>query len=396
MPIQIMPRETNWGESLGTGLGSGLSEGLQQLANMKLKQFQERQQAVKNSAAFKQMNPSLSDEQAMAYAMSSPEIQQLAFKQMSAAPEQESLYNLLKALLPDQFAGQGMEGMPGGIEQTFQQLAPETMPYQGGMIPGTGMPLQTQMQMPQQIPQQQAIPQQQRGFKLPEKGRLSLQNAKYLTDLIQKQQTGQQKLSQAERKQSAVNDKQLESFNQGRNELLQSSGDEAATAAEMIDIIRKHGGKFPGSTMGSMPRIIQNMWYDDPDIKRYMNLQDKLVIAQSQDIKGRPSDYARKLVEGAKAALNLPNKTKLKNLQGIIDARNDVLREQEWLKSQKDPRTGNYPTNINSMLSDYRLAQEDPLKYPDIFPVDMVIQTDDGKRHRRVVNKSGKPAWKDV
>ena len=89
MPIQIMPRETNWGESLGTGLGSGLSEGLQQLANMKLKQFQERQQAVKNSAAFKQMNPSLSDEQAMAYAMSSPEIQQLAFKQMSAAPEQE-------------------------------------------------------------------------------------------------------------------------------------------------------------------------------------------------------------------------------------------------------------------------------------------------------------------
>lgn len=42
MPLQILPRETNWGESLGQGLGSGLSEGLQQLAHMKMKDYFQR------------------------------------------------------------------------------------------------------------------------------------------------------------------------------------------------------------------------------------------------------------------------------------------------------------------------------------------------------------------
>jgi hypothetical protein len=408
MPLQILPKETNWGESLGSSLGAGLGSGLEQLANLKMQQYMQRQQATRTQSALEQYG--IPKNQAQAVSMMNPNMQQAYFKDYLQAPEQERIYQAFRAMMPnqsmgqDQFSGQGMEGMPGGLEQSMQQLAPEMMPYQGGMIPGTGMPLKTQMQMPQQMQQQsqpqQGMPQQMQqqpgGFQMPPKGRMSIQNAKYFTDLMMKQQGQQQKQGRWEQEQIAKESKAIQPFLHERATMLQGIESEAKTAREMVDIIKKHGGKMPGSVMGNMPRIAQNMWYDDPDIKRYMNLADTLVVNASQDVKGRPSQYMTKLIEASKAGLNLPNKAKLQKLEEYLNEADVESRKEKYIKSQRDPKTGQLPRDIETRASNWSEARAHPLDWPEYYKLNWKITDEDtGKSYVRI-EKNGKPDWRKL
>jgi len=69
---QIIQDAPGFGEILGTGLGQGLGGSLQNLANMKLNQFAQRQQAVQTAKAFQQL-PGVTPEIAQFLAALSPE-----------------------------------------------------------------------------------------------------------------------------------------------------------------------------------------------------------------------------------------------------------------------------------------------------------------------------------
>lgn len=97
MPLQILPKETNWGEGLGTGLGAGLSQGMQALADLKMQEYAQRQQATRTKSALEQYG--IPKEQAQAISQMDPTMQQAYFKNYLQAPQNEAYANAWSQLL---------------------------------------------------------------------------------------------------------------------------------------------------------------------------------------------------------------------------------------------------------------------------------------------------------
>lgn len=321
MAITILPKaSSDMGE-----FAKGVSSGLQALANFKMQEFVQRQQAMHNKEAFKAAFPDMSDEQAQAYSQASPELQKL-FMQMP----QRQAFEKGVALL--------------GQEEQDSELA-------------------------------KLLPQM---------------NPRDALAIKQFQETQKGKQVEAERKEAAA----VQPFVEERSDYLSSLEKEKDIAEKMINIVKQHGGKFPTALTSSMPTGLQEWWIQDPDIRNYMTYANQLVQAASQDVKGRPSDYMTKLTEAGKAKLSLPNKSKINILQEVIDHYNQEAAKQKYIESQRNPKTGNLPKDIQSKATNYSLAKQKPLDWPEYYKENTVIE-EKKKRYRRVT-KDGKPAWKEI
>jgi hypothetical protein len=98
---QIIPR-SNWlGESLekslgplGTGMAQGMSTGLQALANMKLQQIQQRQQAAITEQGLSQFLP---PEEARMVSLMPPQLASIYYRDKLARSRDQDLYSLLSS-----------------------------------------------------------------------------------------------------------------------------------------------------------------------------------------------------------------------------------------------------------------------------------------------------------
>jgi len=146
---QLQRQETGL-EKLASGLGSGLGVGLQNLANMKIQQYQQQQQINKGAQFWKGLG--LNDQ--MAY-------------QFASAPEavQKSILDRLEGL--DIGSPQQQDGMAAlqGLQPQQQQLSPQTLAMFGH---GPQVPTIQELtgQLPQKQPQEFAQPNKQSGLRI--------------------------------------------------------------------------------------------------------------------------------------------------------------------------------------------------------------------------------------
>lgn len=97
MPLQILDWGPTPGSQVATGLGAGLSQGMQNLANMKMQEYAQRQQAAKTKSALQQFG--IPQEQAEAISQMDPAMQQAYFKNYLQAPQNEAYANAWTQLL---------------------------------------------------------------------------------------------------------------------------------------------------------------------------------------------------------------------------------------------------------------------------------------------------------
>src|SRR5271157_372133 len=116
MPMQILPRETNFDESFGTGLGAGLSQSMQDLANMKMKEYAQRQQSAQNEKFFNSL-PGMTPEQAKAWAGAPIGLQQTGLKELMNQPRKTAFSQ-----------GLGLLAKPGQLSDVDMQKLQEALP----------------------------------------------------------------------------------------------------------------------------------------------------------------------------------------------------------------------------------------------------------------------------
>ena len=116
MPLQILPQDPYWGQggSIGASFGAGLGEGLRELANFKMQQYQQRQQANRTANALEQYG--LPHEKAVAVSQLPDVMQQAFFKDYLQSNYRSSFSQGLGKLAGNQ---------PQGLEQLFSQMRPE-------------------------------------------------------------------------------------------------------------------------------------------------------------------------------------------------------------------------------------------------------------------------------
>lgn len=177
MPLQILPAGTNWGATLGEGLGRGLSEGLQMLANVKMQQYQQRQQQANLAERTRGLYQAagMPEEQATAWANAPMELQMLKLKDLFQAPQRTAFAQGLGAV-----AG----GKNQGLEQLFGQMNPKDalalMNYQQGQ---RSQGFKETKEENRRL-EQSASPYIERYSKLGEAARVNLPNLNTLLDLV--------------------------------------------------------------------------------------------------------------------------------------------------------------------------------------------------------------------
>ena len=318
MPIQIMPRETNWGESLGTGLGSGLGEGLQQLANMKMKEYAQRQQAGKNKAFIKAMNPNMSEQQAEAFAGGSPGLQQLSLKQQLQAqdPSRMAFAKGVASLVQPQ--QQGQQAQQQGQQEGLQQLL-------GQMNPRDALALLTY--------------QQNAGNKANEAAQKTEEQQMKFTKDIEPWLTKEDTLS-----------------NQ-----INEMGGYAAEADKLLDEI---GPKNYPSLLGRGLAEISGGWLY-PSVKELQNKVGELALAKASSLKGQPTNFKIRLVQSIKPGLSADYKANKRMLRRYADIQEAHGNRQAFRDNLKV--NGQFPTNIESIMSEYDNAMNRPEKHRSFF-----------------------------
>lgn len=134
MPLQTL----NWGPTPGsqiaTGLGAGLSQGMQDLANFKMQQYAQRQQAARTQSALEQYG--IPKEQAQAVSQMDPAMQQAYFKNYLQAPQNEAYANAWQQML-----GGGQQApMPQTGMQTLTAAQQPGMPTTPSQMAQQGAP----------------------------------------------------------------------------------------------------------------------------------------------------------------------------------------------------------------------------------------------------------------
>jgi hypothetical protein len=354
MPLQILPRETNWGESLGTGLGAGLSKGMQALADMKMQEYAQRQQASRAQSALEQYG--IPKEQAQAVSQMDPMMQQAYFKNYLQAPQNEAYANAWQQIL-------------GGGQQ-----AP---------LPETGI--------------KTLMADQQAG--MPSLKGLSKEQIEKLGPIALTEQYRQKKLAgeiaQRERQQEFKEMESVKPFLHAEKEDYKAQKQAADIARKMLDNLERNKAKWPGTLVGNLPTAAQSLLIRDPHVRKYIADANSLVSALAGTRKGVPTNFKLKLEALSKADLSQPIEAQREILQDVISKAQTAEERIRFAHSLKDKKTGKYPLDIEQKVTDYELAKNQPFDFPEFYKPNTVIEDDNGKRFR-LVEKNGSKEWKEL
>ncbi len=305
MPIQIMPRETNWGESLGTGLGSGLGEGLQQLANMKMKEYYQRQQSLKNKNAFEAAG--MTPEKAGEWSQAAPELQQLFLKNQLAAPSRDA----------------------------FSQGVAKT-------ISGTAKPEELQNLFAGMNPK----------------------DALQLAQFVNQQKANEIAAQNKTREQDIDFTKKIEPWLTKEDTLSNQINEMGGYAAEADKLLDEIGPKNYPSLLGRGLAEISGGWLY-PSVKELQNKVGELALAKASSLKGQPTNFKIRLVQSIKPGLSADYKANKRMLRRYADIQEAHGNRQAFRDNLKV--NGQFPTNIESIMSEYDNAMNRPEKHRSFF-----------------------------
>jgi hypothetical protein len=94
-----------------------------------------------------------------------------------------------------------------------------------------------------------------------------------------------------------------------------------------------------------------------------------------------------KLKQMAKANVSQPIQTQAALLNGILDQSNERKAATDYMESLRNQETGDFPKDLSSRVTEFRHAQEDPLKYPKYFRHNTIIEDDQGNIHMNINGK---------
>jgi hypothetical protein len=369
MPLQILPRETNWGESLGQGLGSGLSEGLQQLAHMKMQDyFQRNLSDLQQQVKMQEMQ------------------QQHDLLEKTLGPGWGNL-----AYLPEKYGLMAIQGgwSPAapqtGMQQNLAALAPS------GQVTAPTLPQASSGQVTAPT-----LPPEMQGPTVTSDLGQAIRQAAYNTPQMKQArelQAQQQAFAtqQAERKEEEAFQKEIRKNFQKIDEKDKAILEAAHYAKRNLDIINQIGEKFPGSISGNMPEAIRSIFIRDPLVREYDSNLQKIVALSAQGV-SRPNVFIEKIIASGKASLGQPLETQKALLNEVVLRGNEVEARKSFRESLA--KDGRYPRDIYQRMKDYDSAIDNPLKYPAYYKKDTVIE-EQGKRYRRI-DKDNKPEWEEI
>jgi hypothetical protein len=341
------------GSSLAQGLGSGLGEGLQQLANMKLQEYAQRQQAGKNEAFFNTM-PGMTPEKAKALSNTSPELQQLFYKNQMNAPLREVF---AKAL------GQAQQtGVPGQEQGSNQELTS----LLAQLPPEKALPI---IQLQETIKSRQA---QQSLAAQKEENR----QAKEATNLAE------------------THRKEIVPYIHETNQAYEDSKEMGSLAKEIEKLLPYAKNKWPTGAIALFDPNYQEALVRDPVIRKIGQLSQKIALAAAKSGKGLPSVYRIKAEEGAKLKQTMPFWTVESIVKDIIGNEKKEGRRIMHRDYQRNKKTGEYPLDIETRMVHYDLAHTDPLSYPDVFKKGYILTLPEGKF--KIIEESGIKRWEKV
>ena len=339
---QIGPSLSRGLEQLGTGYGQGISSGLQALANLKLQDFSQRQQAA--------LQQQIRNQQVAQRAQ--------AWQQGLGLPQGHPLGQLLgqaeptevRALL-DRLEGLNvpMKGRPG---QEQQPGAPQTQQLGGGLTLGPGS---------QERRHREQMDIAQKKLKLAEKRE---ERAKTLE----------------ERQQGYKEQQSLKPFLTESVKSYQNQKKASSLAQEMKEILQAKYKKFPGAITGNLPTTLQNLFIRDKDVRSYAAKANELVTLLAGTRKGLPTNFKIMLEKLSKADLNQPIGTQFELLDAVIRNTDKEKNLQKFIHSLKNKETGEYPLDLEQKTVEYDLAGENPLEYPEYYKEGTVYEDDNGKR----------------
>jgi hypothetical protein len=367
MPLQIL----DWGDVPGTkiasGLGAGLSEGMKALADMKMKEYAQRQQAAKNEAFFKTL-PGMTPENAQALSNASPELQQLFYKNMANAPLREVFAQAL---------GKAQQGGQPGQEQGN---AEELTNLLAQLPPEKALPI---IQLQETIKSRQAQQDLAR-----QKQELTQQKQEFVQQKeAHKQAREKEQLSEERRKEVAPYIRQT-------NQAYQDAKEMSSLAEQIQKLLPYAKNKWPSGAIALFDPNYQEAAVRDPVIRKIGQLSQKIALTAAKSGKGLPSVYRIKAEEGAKLKQTMPFWTVESIVKDIIGNEKKEARRIMHRDYQRNKKTGQYPIDIETRMVHYDLAHRDPLSYPDVFKKGYVLTLPEGKF--KVVEENGIKRWEKL
>jgi hypothetical protein len=363
--------DTNIGGRLGEAFGTGL----QQLAHNKLAQIQQQYNEAYNRNLYSQGAGTLFSKLGMA----PDKAQEIGQALYSLSPQERNLFwqnpGAIAALLGGQQQGQPQMEQTG-MNMLAQQQAPEVPPEQI-VGPYSAYPKPQEQNAPGVMPGQ---PIQQ-----PQQPDRATQIAQALMSPQEKRQQRTLELKEQEaldRRQDKL--KPFIDKVQNDDARWQNIRDKAATA---LQLLQKAKAKFPGYFTGNVPESMSSWVIRDPDVREYQGLINDLIPMLASEPGQRLTNMQLKLKQMAKANVSQPIETQVALLQGILDQSNLRKETTDFMESLKDQETGNFPKDVSSRVTEFRHAQEDPLKYPKYFKHNTIYQDDQGNVHMNVNGK---------
>ena len=387
-----------FGEAVGGGLGRGIETGFQALANFKMNQFAQQQQMKMQQQA---------QQENMRYQQGLQREQQ---QYQQGISQKNNLQTLMAMGYPQEKAQQMANTDPALLKEIvkydMQQRGNEPLAqiissmFNGNQQNGQQVPIQNAEQS--QFGQEQQPSSTGPNISADQLKALPRHDLMQTAQMIGKQKQHEENLafkkSEAIKKHGETKEKDARKEQEGLKTFLdedrkkfQGLKKQKEIAEEMLNIVNNYKGKFPGAIMGNVPEPLKKMWINDPKVRRFMQLQAELVRASAEKGGGRASKYLYQLAEAGKTGVGQPIETMQTALKNYIDEYGESKDREKHKATLRDKKTGRYPTDLPDRLTEYELAQEDPLSYPQYFTKGEIYEDDNGKRFKV---KNGK--WKEM
>lgn len=357
----ILPYQPSAGERIGTSFGSGLSSGLEALQKLRMEDMLARQQQTRTEKSLEPL-----------------------FEQVKGTPYEPALRALAKSDpkgLSKMVQNAVLGGFNFGAPQQAQNIPTEGYPEQPT---GTSEDIFAQRKTP--------TPTGDFGE--------ALRRGVYETPALRQQRDiAEAKIkegrAQEARKESRQRQKEIRKWVSEKEKDQTEWGQARKIASQMKDILLKHSKDFPGRLEGLFEGKLQAASIRNPSVRHYITLADKLVNQLSNTLTGRVTNYRERFVEKSKARIDQPIQTQLDILNDVLEEADRSDMRYGFIEKSRDPKTHDYPEDIQSKWHTYEKALNDPLKYPEEFPVGQRYQDDNGVIHKVIEDVQGNKKWSD-
>ncbi len=102
-----------------------------------------------------------------------------------------------------------------------------------------------------------------------------------------------------------------------------------------------------------------------PSLKEFYNIGGELALAKASALKGQPTNFKIKLVQSIKPGLSSDYKTNMRMLRRYKEVAEARDRRQAFRDNLKED--GQFPANIQSIMSEYDNAMADPKRHKKFF-----------------------------